>query len=346
MSRLTIRPVRVEDDADYSAWHRVYRDAERADRGETFVVWTEPETREALRGTGSTRVMTAWAGTVPGPDGAEQTVAWGMVELPLRDNLTVGHVMLGVLPEHRRRGHGTALLAHLEAYCAEHGRTVLGTETSWPFELGQDPAGLPGLEFGRARGYALELVEVQRRLALPVAPAVLDDLAASAAPHHADYVLRAWVGDVPDDLVGGWAVLEASLETEAPTGGLTREPEQADVQRVREGDELFVRQGRTPYRAAALAPDGTVVAYTEVVTTVHEPTRAYQWGTLVDRDHRGHRLGVALKVAATRLLGEHQPEVREVITWNALDNPWMVSVNEALGFRPVECLGGLEKRTS
>ena len=42
--------------------------------------------------------------------------------------------------------------------------------------------------------------------------------------------------------------------------------------------------------------------WTDLATTIHEPGRAYQWGTLVDRAHRGHRLGVAVKVANLRLL--------------------------------------------
>ena len=50
-----------------------------------------------------------------------------------------------------------------------------------------------------------------------------------------------------------------------------------------------------------------MVAYTDIATTVHEPGRAYQWGTLVRRDARGHRLGLAVKVANLRLLQDDVP---------------------------------------
>ena len=52
-----------------------------------------------------------------------------------------------------------------------------------------------------------------------------------------------------------------------------------------------------------------MVAYTDIATTVHEPGRAYQWGTLVRGDARGHRLGLAVKVANLRLLQRERPDV-------------------------------------
>jgi hypothetical protein len=87
-----------------------------------------------------------------------------------------------------------------------------------------------------------------------------------------------------------------------------------------------------------------VVAYTDIAVTPHESERAYQWGTLVRPDHRGHRLGMAVKVANLRLLQETQPEVTTVITFNADVNAPMVSVNEEMGFRPVQWSGELQKR--
>ena len=82
-----------------------------------------------------------------------------------------------------------------------------------------------------------------------------------------------------------------------------------------------------------------LVAYTDIVVTVHESERAYQWGTLVRPDHRGHRLGLAVKVANLRLLQETQPQITTVVTFNADVNAPMVAVNEQLGFRPVQWLG-------
>jgi len=104
------------------------------------------------------------------------------------------------------------------------------------------------------------------------------------------------------------------------------------------------RQGRTKYNTVALSRDGDVVGYSDLATTVHEPGRAYQWGTLVRPQDRGHRLGVALKIANLRLLQAERPDVVRVTTYNAEVNEHMIGVNEALGFRPIARLGDFQKK--
>ena len=86
-----------------------------------------------------------------------------------------------------------------------------------------------------------------------------------------------------------------------------------------------------------------MVAYTDIAVTVHESERAYQWGTLVRTDHRGHRLGLAVKVANLRLLQETHPQITTVVTFNADVNAPMVAVNERLGFVPVQWMGEPEE---
>ena len=78
--------------------------------------------------------------------------------------------------------------------------------------------------------------------------------------------------------------------------------------------------------------------YSELVRPRYDPGRAYQWGTLVRPEHRGHRLGIAVKVANLRLLQRERPDLGQVITWNAEVNSHMIGVNEAMGFVPVKSL--------
>jgi GNAT superfamily N-acetyltransferase len=102
--------------------------------------------------------------------------------------------------------------------------------------------------------------------------------------------------------------------------------------------------GRTTYTTVALTPDGAVVAYTDLVVPSHDPGRAYQWGTLVAPEHRGHRLGLAVKAHNLRQLQHHCPDLRILSTFNAEVNRHMVEVNERLGFRPVERLGEFQRK--
>jgi hypothetical protein len=64
-------------------------------------------------------------------------------------------------------------------------------------------------------------------------------------------------------------------------------------------------------------------------------TECHQLGTLVHRDHRGHRLGAAVKAVNLEALQRDRPDIAEVHTQNAETNQWMVSINERLGFEPV-----------
>ena len=50
-------------------------------------------------------------------------------------------------------------------------------------------------------------------------------------------------------------------------------------------------------------------------------------------EHRGHRLGLLLKLEMLRWLAETEPALETLDTWNAESNRHMVAVNEALGYR-------------
>lgn len=339
MSRMRIVEVDAGDPASFDPWHRAYVAAELAIGPDVASPWQLEEVRAMMLHQGSRAWTAGWSGLVDG-----RVVCSGWLRTPLLDNTDRAELMVHTVPDARRRGHATAMLEHLEAVARERGRSILGAEASWPYAVGAEGDGEPGPAFAYARGYDLALGDVKRLLRLPVGEELLDGLAAAAAPHHVGYVLRSWVGPVPDDLLVGWARLVASLAIEAPTGELSVEAESADPAVVREDEALLAKQGRTKYNTVAVAPDGDVVAYTDVVTTVHEPGRAYQWGTLVRRDARGHRLGIAVKVANLRLLQAQARDITLLTTYNAEVNRQMIEVNERLGFTPVARLGEFQKR--
>jgi GNAT superfamily N-acetyltransferase len=335
---LTIEPIDPHDPTAFDPFYDVYLAAEQATGG-IASPWMREEVRVSMQEQGTRRWIGGFAGRVGG-----RVAVVGQLSTPLLDNRESADLAVHVDPEHRRCGLGTAMLARLEHEARRRGRTLLNAEAVWAWPAGPEGVGEPGPEFARSSGFALGLGDVKSTLALPVSDGLLDRLAAEAAPHHAAYTLRSWEGPVPDDLVEGWARLNASLLTEAPTGELEREPEDADPSVVRETEDVLARQGRRKYNTVALDPSGDVVALTDIATTVHEPGKAYQWGTLVRPDARGHRLGMAVKVANLRLLRSERPELTEVTTYNAEVNHHMVGVNERLGFRPVARLGEFQKR--
>ena len=126
-------------------------------------------------------------------------------------------------------------------------------------------------------------------------------------------------------------------------GDLDLEVATPDVAAVREQEALIAAQSRTSLCAVALTPDGQVAAYTQLVVS-RDDASAYQWGTLVRREDRGHRLGMRVKLENLRRLQRELPRTPRVVTFNAESNTHMLAVNTALGFRPSGRLAELQKR--
>lgn len=324
------------DRAAVDLWWYIYAAAERADRGAETTVWTRNESRYELQQRTDTVERRAYLAMLDG-----DVVASGRLSLPLRDNVRTAALGVHVTPDLRRRGIGTAVLHALEAAARSAGRSILTSNASWPYSAGDDGTGIPGREFARRHGYTLALGDVQSRLRLPLDAELYDDLETTA--HTSGYTLRSWIGNVPKELVRDWAELDASLDTEAPGGDLDIEPTTVDVDAVRAGEALLARQNRRSYGTVAQDATGRVVAYTQLVVS-GDDGNAYQWGTLVRREARGHRLGMAVKVANLRMLQQHASAVRSVHTYNAGVNTPMRAINQALGFAPSEHLAEFQKR--
>jgi GNAT superfamily N-acetyltransferase len=87
---------------------------------------------------------------------------------------------------------------------------------------------------------------------------------------------------------------------------------------------------------------GQLVAFTQLGGHATSTWYAEQWDTIVAPEHRGHRLGTLIKVANLEYARAQRPEVRVVDTVNADSNPYMVAINEAMGFRSHRRLGEWE----
>ena len=329
---LEIRPLDATDTEALAAWHAPYLAAHTFGR-EHATPWMLEEVRADLLGHPTGERIVAFGGYL-----GDVPVVTGVLSLPLLDNLSLAGFELHTHPAHRRRGHGAAMLDHLAGLARSEGRSTLTTEAAAPYDGPPDGAGQPGPDFLRDQGFSFSLSNVMRVLDLPVDTGRLQELAAGAAPYHRDYTLRHFRGPVPEDILLPFGDLIGSLITEAPTGELELEKELFDEARIRADEAVFEASGRTKYTTVAVASDGSLAAYSELVVPTYDPGHVFQWGTLVRPEHRGHRLGVATKVHNVLWLQEQHPEPAKLVTYNADVNQHMIAVNEAMGFRPVERL--------
>jgi len=247
------------------------------------------------------------------------------LELPQRENRQNGFINLLVGIGFRRRGIGTALLAHATRQAEVAARTLLMSDAR---------VGAPGPAFAAAVGAKAGLQDARRILDVGSdLHARLPGLRAQAEPHTAGYSLRRWIGPTPDDLVASACALNAAM-ADAPHSE-SYEPINWDVNRLRAAEQRSVVQGVRDYSVAAIEDrTGEMAALTQVdVDPAGAPGWAYQQLTAVTRPHRGHRLGILLKVAMLEWVATAEPQIRHIVTFNAVPNQYMIAVNEALGHR-------------
>ena len=320
----------VADEAALHPWWELAHAVELENRP-----WSWFFTWEALR-----KVFTApnreWGRRVlVGYDGG-RIVAGGHLMLPLLDNLALANLWVFVAPDARRRGHGSAMLEAVTELAVAENRSTLICGVNVPHGV-ED---VPGVPFAERHGFKTALSEGAKLLDVRATRDRWEGLALEAAPHHEGYRLVTWRDHVPDEILEGYCALQSAFNSEAPAGDLDLEDEVWDEARVRAKEETFAQAGRHETATAAVAPDGTVAGFTELMVNEGSPERALQGGTIVLPSHRGHRLGIAMKVANQAELLMRFPDVERIITGNADVNEHMNAVNEALGFREVEV--GLE----
>ncbi|GAB3946472.1 GNAT family N-acetyltransferase [Corynebacterium tapiri] len=160
----------------------------------------------------------------------------------------------------------------------------------------------------------------------------------------AGYALKRWVGPAPEEYVDDVALLCSRLATDAPTGGVEFAHDPWDAERVRSKEEALRQARREHVWTVAFTEDGAPAGYTFLVYPEDGGDFAFQHGTLVLSEHRGHGLGLAMKLANLAQLREVAPHIKRIHTWNASENEWMLRINEQLGSHPTSVLGAWERK--
>ena len=139
----------------------------------------------------------------------------------------------------------------------------------------------------------------RRSLPLPVAPTSWPRHRRRAAEAMGDaYELSVHVDGVPDELRQGVCDASNRLILDAPTGDVEFEPESMTVEDYQTMLDHQRDTGRTSSRPSpcTATPVSSPPTPTSSVPS-GDPNVVFQWGTLVLPEHRGHRLGMAVKVA-------------------------------------------------
>lgn len=247
------------------------------------------------------------------------------VRLPRYDNTHLGFVMVTVDPRLRRRGIGRHLFDVGMQRVQAAGRTLVCSECL------ADGAGEPFLEAARLKRAS---VDVERRQELrDVDRAHLDAEYRRAQTAARGYEILRLPTPVPEHLVADVVQVTQAIN-DAPRDDLDFEDDVFSAHRVRAFETAQEAHGRRIYRVAARhAASGCLVGHTIVAVDAERPWYGSQYDTSVLSEHRGHRLGLLLKIAMLEWLAQDEPQLRVLDTWNSESNAHMIGVNEALGYR-------------
>lgn len=259
----------------------------------------------------------------------------GSMEFPQRENLHAVDIIVAVHPEHRRRGVGTAIAEHLGEVARADGRRTLNSLVDVPVAKAPTHA---SRSFAPKVGFESTMPGHSRRLSLPADTARIDELreVVAHARGAADYRVLTFEAPWPDELMEDHCNLLKVMSTDEPAGDGERQEETWDSERIHELDELLAsREVRKLAAVAQHVPSGRIVAFSEILLADDTPDQSWQLITVVHPEHRGHRLGLAVKIANLDVLAERAPAVRFIRTGNAAVNAPMIAVNDMMGFEIV-----------
>lgn len=240
-------------------------------------------------------------------------VGWSQAAVPT-DNT---HVMLlrgAVRPEFQRKGHGSALI---KAALKASDRPVVRARS---FDGTGGDRALPSLGFSRASTNILGELPLASR----------DWASLSGAPD--GYRFIRWVGPTPPESIDLLSRLREALYDTPDIDGYA----EYSTDQIAQLDARQTAQGITQYTVVALRViTGEPAAFTVVAIDDKAPAIGVQLDTAVLAEHRGHRLGTALKADMAGWLRQQRPDVLVTHTWNDADDAPMLAVNKTLGVREV-----------
>jgi GNAT superfamily N-acetyltransferase len=246
------------------------------------------------------------------------------VDLPHWDNTHLGSVEVTVDPTARRRGVGRRLFeAGVQRVRADGRRLVVAGCYDNP----------SAVLFLKAMGLDRAAEDVHRRQDLTAVDWERLDREYRLAENRASgYELVRMPGRTPEHMLDDVVRMTAAIN-DRPTDDLDVEDEVFSPERIRAFEQARLAEGRRLYRVAARErATGVLAGHTMVAVDSERPAHAWQYDTSVLPAHRGHRLGLLVKIAMMYWLAEEEPQLRTLDTDNAASNAHMIDVNEVLGY--------------
>jgi mycothiol synthase len=234
------------------------------------------------------------------------------------------HIAFGMIfieQEYRRLGIGTELGKQLVKKAKEMSRTII--ESSSFFE--------PGHNFSKKLGGTAALQQAQNRLKLEDANWSLINEWKDTIPKSVEGVKIERFNTVPDKDIQEYCDLFTFTLNQMPHGKLEDEYK-ITPEILRISENRLKDQNATWITMISREKDGRISGHTEIIYYPDQPTVLFQGLTGVKEENRGRGLGKLLKAKMLSFAIEEFPDVKSIITANAVTNEAMLAINTKMGF--------------
>ncbi|MGX0780907.1 GNAT superfamily N-acetyltransferase [Dermabacter hominis] len=268
-------------------------------------------------------------------EGARMIAGLAELQLPLAENTDTQEIELVVYPAWRGKGIGTMLTDALRDIMKHEERPKAFGYALTHVDSTQAENELPASRIATRLGLAKVATEFVSTVSLPLDRDLVEDLHVEVEASLGKYRIITWEGDVPEEHMEQWCVLLNQMVADAPTEDSSLEKPEYDEERIRAIEARIAERGYRRLTAVALASNGTFAGTSYVMFREDGSRLGEQAITLVMPEHRGHNLGLALKLMTHRLLTETESKVDVLRTYTNHTNTHMNAINERLGYRTV-----------